>query len=112
MAFEQQEMSGVQVVRPTGRLDGSNAPEFERALQALLAAGTTKLLLDLGQLDFISSAGMRVVLMAGKGLRARQGRMALSGVHGMVKEIFEVSGFLSLFEVAADAEAGVKLLAA
>ena len=110
MAFEQQQVGSVQVVRLSGRLDGSNAPELERALQALLAAGTTRLLIDLGRLDFISSAGMRIVLMAGKGLRAQQGRLALSGVRGMVKEIFEVSGFLTLFEVAADADAGVKLL--
>ena len=110
MAFEQQQVGSVQVVRPFGRLDSGNAPELERALQALLTAGAKKLLLDLGQLEFISSAGMRIVLMAGKGLRAQQGRLALCGVHGMVKEIFEVSGFLTLFEVAADADAGVKLL--
>lgn len=110
MAFEQLKVGSVQVIRPFDRLDGGTAPELDRALQALLAAGTQKLLLDLGRLEFISSAGMRTVLMAGKALRAQQGRLALCGVHGMVKEIFDVSGFLSLFEVAADLEAGVKLL--
>lgn len=48
MAFEQQVVGSVQVVRPFGHLDSGNAPELERALQALLAAGTSKLLLDLG----------------------------------------------------------------
>lgn len=110
MAFEHQLVGRVQVVRPIGRLDSVGAPELEQTLRDLLSKGHTTLLLDLGQLDFISSAGMRVVLMAGKELRARHGRLALTGVHGMVREIFDVSGFLSLFEVASDVEAGVKLL--
>lgn len=112
MAYEQHKVGAVEVIRPVGRLDSGSAPELDRALQALLSAGAQKLLLDLGRLDFISSAGMRTVLMAGKAARAQQGRLAICGVHGMVQEIFDVSGFASLFEVAADVEGGVKLLEA
>ncbi len=107
MAFVHETVGTVEVIRPRGRLDSANAPELEAALRALLAGGAKQMLFDLSELDYISSAGLRVVLLAGKGLRAAQGRLVLAGVGGMVREVFEMSGFLNLFPVVADARAGL-----
>lgn len=102
MAFEQQTHGTVQVFRLQGRLDSANAPELERALREPVAAPGARLVFDLSGLDYISSAGLRVLLWAAKQLRATQppGRLAMTGVAGHVHEVFTMSGFLTLFPVA------------
>jgi anti-sigma B factor antagonist/stage II sporulation protein AA (anti-sigma F factor antagonist) len=114
MPFEISPIGDVQVIRLIGRLDSANSPELERALREQLDAGCARLLLDLSALDYISSAGLRVVLLAGKALRTRQpvGRLALAGVRGMVREVFEMSGFLALFPVFDTPEAALLQLQA
>jgi anti-anti-sigma factor len=112
MAFEQQQVGSVQVIRPLGRLDSASTPELDRAVRALLDAGTPRLLFDLSQLDYISSTGLRVLLLAGKTVRNQQGRMVVSGVRGMVREVFEMSGLPSLLTMAADQPAALALLEA
>ena len=107
MRLETQTIDGVLVLHPVGRLDSTSSPELERVLTENLEAGTKRLLFDFGDLDYISSAGLRVVLLAGKRLRAVQGKMALVGMRDVVREVFEMSGFLSLFAVAETVEAGI-----
>jgi|HigsolmetaGSP11D_1036233.scaffolds.fasta_scaffold02318_6 stage II sporulation protein AA (anti-sigma F factor antagonist) len=99
-------------VRLAGRLDSSNAGEFEQALLNRIDAGELRLVLDLSELSYISSAGLRVFLMAAKRLSARQGRMALCGLQDNVREVFEISGFTAILTVRADlAEARAALSA-
>ena len=114
MAFEQQQVGTVQIIRLVGRLDSGNAPELEAAVRESLAAGASRLLFDFAALDYISSAGLRVVLVAGKALRGQSpaGRLAMCGLRGMVLEVFEMSGFLNLFPVADDREAALAQLQA
>ena len=107
MRLETQTIDGVLVLHPVGRLDSTSSPELERVLTENLEAGTKRLLFDFGDLDYISSAGLRVVLLAGKRLRAVQGKMALVGMRDVVREVFEMSGCLSLFAVAETVEAGI-----
>jgi anti-anti-sigma factor len=80
-------------------------------LSQALAAGKTALLLDFGHLDFISSAGLRVLVMIGKRLSAGRGTMALCGMNPSVRKIFDVSGFANLFPIHADAASAVQALA-
>ncbi len=61
-------------------------------------------MLDLSGVDYISSAGLRVILVAGKKLRATQGQLVLCGLRDEVRGVFEMSGFLDLFAVTANAE--------
>ena len=70
-------------------------------------AGAQRLVFDFTSLDYISSAGLRVVLLAGKKLRASKGKMVLVGLQDMVREVFEMSGFLALFAVAPTLEEGI-----
>lgn len=107
MRLEKRSIDDILVVQPIGRLDSTSSPELERVLLENLDAGTKRLLFDFSSLDYISSAGLRVVLLAGKRLRPVQGKMALVGMRDVVREVFEMSGFLSLFAVADNVEDGV-----
>lgn len=86
------------------RLDTQTAPELEKAALGKLVEGT-KMALDLKDLDYISSAGLRVLLMLMKKAKAQGGQVALVGVGGMVQEILEESGIDTFFETFANQEA-------
>ena len=80
-----------------GRLDTTTAPELEKALKASLD-GITELTFDLAALEYISSAGLRVLLSAQKTMN-RQGTMKLTHVNETIMEIFEVTGFSDILTV-------------
>lgn len=107
MQIEQKQRDDILILTPRGRIDSSNAAEFERLLTEQLDAGCQRLVLDFSGLDYISSAGLRVVLLAGKKLRISQGRMVLASLQDMVREVFDMSGFLALFAVAPSVEEGL-----
>ncbi|MEG1767079.1 MAG: STAS domain-containing protein [Comamonas sp.] len=107
MNLDQEQRGDILIVRPGGRLDSSSSPELERLLTEQLDNGCTRLVLDFSRLEYISSAGLRVVLLAGKKLRASQGRMVLVGLQDMVREVFDMSGFLTLFAVTDTLDEGI-----
>ncbi len=80
-----------------GRLDTVTAPEFERVLVETLP-GLTDLTLDFIGLDYISSAGLRILLSAQKQMN-RQGGMKIAGVNETIAEIFEVTGFSTILTI-------------
>ncbi len=80
-----------------GRLDTVSAPELEQVLRQTLP-GITELILDFSGLDYISSAGLRVLLAAQKQMNA-QGEMRLTGVNETILEIFEVTGFVDILNI-------------
>ena len=80
-----------------GRLDTTTAPELEKELKASLD-GVTELTFDLAALEYISSAGLRVLLSAQKTMN-RQGTMKLTHVNETIMEIFEVTGFSDILTV-------------
>ncbi len=92
----------VLVVSPAGRLDSVTAGGFEAQLLKHINEGATKMVLDFGKLDYISSAGLRVVLLAGKKLKAAGGKLALCGLNQQIREVFAISGFISIFAVYPD----------
>lgn len=100
----------VKVIAVAGRLDGTTAPALGERLATSLGASSPKLLLELSQLDYISSAGFRVLLIAAKRAKECNGQVALSGVAGNVRHLFEISGFLGLFRVFGTRDEGVSAL--
>jgi anti-anti-sigma factor len=88
---------GVTMVRPSGRIDSSNAVEFEQVVAGKLDEGCVRLVFDFSDLDFMSSAGLRVVLVAAKRMREAKGKLAFAGLRENVRDVFEMSGFLKLF---------------
>ena len=89
--------NGKGVIAPEGRLDTVTAPEMEKAIREILP-GLTELTLDFSGLDYISSAGLRVLLSAQKAMNA-QGEMKLCNVNESVMEIFEVTGFSDILTI-------------
>ena len=93
------------VIHVSGRLDAVAAPELERACNDQLQAGARRILIDFTGLEYISSAGLRAILSAGKTLHASGGALALCGPEGIVKNVLNLSGFCSLFPVYDSVEA-------
>lgn len=81
----------------TGRLDTVTAPELEKALAELLPQADS-LVLDMGNLEYISSAGLRVILKAYKALAAKGG-LKLTGVREAVREVFDITGFSDFLDM-------------
>ena len=82
----------------TGRLDTVTAPDFEQALTKSLD-GVTALILDFSDLEYISSAGLRTVLIAHKRM-AGQGTMTILGTNELVMEVFEATGLADILDFA------------
>ena len=80
-----------------GRLDTTTAPELEKALKDSMEAAN-ELTLDFAALDYISSAGLRVLLSAHKTM-SKKGGMKVINVNEMVKEVFDVTGFADILDI-------------
>lgn len=94
-----EEKDGVAVARFEGNLDTNTAPEAQERLDEVIAQGTSKVLVDFEALDYISSAGLRVLLATAKKLRGSGGNLRLCGLNETVNEVFEISGFSTIFAV-------------
>jgi stage II sporulation protein AA (anti-sigma F factor antagonist) len=96
----------VLVLKPEGRLDSNTVNAAEADLFSYLEKGETRVVLDLSDLDYISSSGLRLVLMMGKRLSFKQGKLALCGLKPHIREVFEISGFISILTVVATRQEG------
>ncbi len=89
----------VVVVFIKGRIDAVTAPEFEKSIANMIDKGENTFLINFNNLDYISSAGLRSILAAGKKLKEKKGEIIFSGLQGSVKEVFTISGFYSIFKI-------------
>lgn len=89
--------NGKAILSPKGRLDTVTAPEMENAVKEVLP-GIDELTLDFAKLEYISSAGLRVLLSAQKAMNT-QGKMTVVNVNGTIMEIFEVTGFSDILTI-------------
>ena len=108
MKIEQSERDGVTCLAIQGRLDADSAPEAEPVVKAILNEKKPNLLFDLSGMEYISSAGLRVILLAVKDMRNRKGKVVLCGLTPYVKEIFDVSNFSSIIPITDSVEAGLQ----
>lgn len=82
-----------------GSLDSKTSPQAQQALDGILAGGARTLLVDFTVLDYISSAGLRVLLATAKRLSGAGGGLRLFGLNETVREVFDISGFSTIFAV-------------
>ena len=95
----------ITIVAFVGSLDSVTAPQAQQALDGILASGRRKIVVDFTGLDYISSAGLRVLLGAAKRLGGA-GALRLFGLNDTVGEVFQISGFSTILAVfATEAEA-------
>ena len=96
------------VLQLEGRLDTNTASTFEDKLMALINNNENKIVVDFSALDFISSSGLRVLLMAGKKLKTTNGKLGLCALKDHIKEVFDVAGFTMLFSMFPDQDEALK----
>jgi anti-anti-sigma factor len=99
MKVESTRIEGALLVTVTGRMDAAAAPQFERACDAWLGQGERDVVVDMRATEYISSMGLRSLLMLAKSLQRSGGRLALCGLAGPVREVFRISGLLPIFSV-------------
>jgi anti-anti-sigma factor len=98
--------NGATVVHLQGNLDTGTAPELQSHLDALIDAGASTVIADLSAVDFVSSAGLRVILATAKKLRPN-GTLRLFGLNASVREVFDVSGFATIIPIFDDRAAAL-----
>jgi anti-anti-sigma factor len=102
LELQETEFASAVVLAALGRLDAANSPALEQRLREMVAAGRTRIVLDLEHVGYISSAGLRVLVVAGKLLSAHTGRLVLAGTSSENRRLFDLAGFTDLFVIAAD----------
>ena len=107
MDFAQEQAGDVVIAKLSGRLDSSTAPPTEENFSRLLASGPLHLAIDLSNLEYISSAGLRVLLVVARKLQQAKGKVVLFGLVQNVREVFQISGFDRIFVIAPDMAAAV-----
>ncbi len=93
MEIIEKKQDNYSVFKLTGRLDSNTSLGFEKKLFEAIEDGSKNMILDFEGLDYISSAGLRVILKATKNLKHTDGRLVLCSMQDYVKEVFEISGF-------------------
>jgi anti-anti-sigma factor len=96
------------VATPEGRIDHRSAAEFEAALEPLLALPGAGLVLDLSRVDYISSVGLRVLLIGAKRRSEQQSKFVVAELRGVVAEIFAISRFDRILTVCPTLEAALE----
>lgn len=99
MEITVKQMNRVDLIIVEGRVDSSTAPELGEALEGQLTGGSKNLVVDLAGVEYMSSAGLRELVAALKRAKAAGGDVCLSQLSDRVKEVMELAGLDSIFEV-------------
>jgi len=102
MEINIKEVNGVNIVDFTGNLDTNTAPEAESQINGLLDGGASKVLVNFENLNYISSAGLRVLLATAKKMMVSGGSLKICSLNSTVQEVFDISGFATILALAAN----------
>ena len=89
----------ISIFKLNGRLDSNTSPNLEKQLAGAMEDGARKMVIDFADLDYISSAGLRIILKTTKDLRRTEGNIVLCAMQDYVKEVFEIAGFDSFLPI-------------
>ncbi|MCE2464456.1 MAG: STAS domain-containing protein [Dehalococcoidia bacterium] len=93
MDLNTERQGDILIAKADGRVDGANAREFQAALDAAINDSERAVILDMEHLSYISSAGLRVILLTAKTLQTQNAKFAVCSLSGPIQEVFEISGF-------------------
>jgi anti-sigma B factor antagonist len=99
MDVNEDSTADVMILGLSGKLDATTAKTFEDKILADIEGGERRLAIDRSQLDYVSSSGLRVFLLAAKRLRSRDGKIALCSLKDHVQQVFDLSGFSSILAI-------------
>lgn len=94
----------------SGKLDTTTAKMFEEKIIGQIESGDRRFVIDLAHLEYISSAGLRVFILAGKRLQSANGKMVLCALREPVREVFDIAGFSTIFSIYASHDEAIKNL--
>jgi len=112
MELRQENAGAVAIVAISGRIDSNTSPQLERVLIDTIAAGAPRLVLDLTGTQYLSSAGLRILLLTAKQIERASGRFVLHGLCDRVRDVLDLSGFLSELKVCSDRTEAVAIAGA
>ena len=92
------------IISTAGRVDGSNASDFQDALEDAIGAEDESVILNLAELDYISSAGLRIILLSAKSFRQREVGFSICSLSPSVHELFIISGFDQIIAIHSSTE--------
>ena len=107
MTIEQKQVAGQVVLLVSGRMDAESAPDFEKTCRTSIAEGHTGLVVDLGELTYVSSMGLRSFISVAKMLQDKEAGLRICRLRGLVKQVFEITNLLGLFRVYDSVEAAL-----
>jgi serine/threonine-protein kinase RsbW len=110
MDIQEEKVGGVTAISLKGRLDAIQSKAVEEKVLSLIDGGARKLLLDLDALEYISSIGLRVFMLAAKRMKVVGGEVAVCRMRDPIRKLFEIAGFLPLFRTFATREEAVAAL--
>jgi anti-sigma B factor antagonist len=99
MEIIESKQNDISIYKLKGRLDSNTSPGLEQKLATAMENGATNMILDFENLDYISSAGLRIILKTTKDLKRSDGRIILCAMQDYVKEVFEIAGFDSFLPI-------------
>lgn len=99
MEVQERKENGVYILVLKGRLDSNTSDQFGEKLYSLIQAGENKLVLDLGGVDYISSAGLRVIIKSVKDLKRNDGQLCLCSMKDYIREVFDLSGIATILPI-------------
>ncbi|PKN95417.1 MAG: anti-sigma factor antagonist [Chloroflexi bacterium HGW-Chloroflexi-6] len=107
MEIQDRQVNGISVVQFFGSIDALTAPAVTEHLSGLITAGQTRLVVDLSGVDFTSSAGLRLLLVAVKETRSLGGDLRLAAVQPDVLKVLKISGFTNILKLFEDVDGAV-----
>lgn len=108
MNIEETKIGETRVISPDGHLDAQTEEQFQYSVMKNIHDGETSILLDFSKLEYISSAGLRAILIVAKQQKETGGKLGVSGLQPNVAEVFSVSGFDKIVDVYSDLNAGLE----
>jgi anti-anti-sigma factor len=97
LTIERKQVSDQVVFVVSGSMDAENAPQFDAECKARIAEGPKNLVVDLGELTYVSSMGLRSFISVAKTLQGKGGALRICRLNGLVKRVFEITGLMELF---------------
>ena len=109
MQIREEKQNEIHVFIIEGRLDSNTAPTFEQKVDEVIATGVKWMIIDFKNLEYVSSAGLRVIFKTTTDLKRLEGKLVLCSMADYVKEVFEVSGFDSFLSIMSSRDDALKL---
>jgi anti-anti-sigma factor len=109
MPIDSSVIQGTVMLAPEGRLDSQTTPGFANLLNNALSSGSSRIVLDLSRINYMTSEGLRSILRATKDAKATQKTFVICGATGVVREVLDISGFSRMITMVATLDEAMKI---